>query len=249
MEHTLQQRMKSWLSPLLKTPLHPQWLLYRAQKKAALSADEKKLSGTILDIGSGNRTQPEHFRQSEISYISLDYPVTMALGYQGTPHIFGDAHQLPIRDKIIDNVLLLDVLEHLRNPRQAMREACRVLKPDGTILLQTPFAYPLHDIPFDYQRWTEYGLKVLCTDQDLEIISLQGIGTAIESSAALLALNLARTAVESLARNLLFLPIFVIIAMLVPLINVFAATISLFLQHSAGMPLSYRVVAKKRSPQ
>ncbi len=51
----------------------------------------------------------------------------------------GDAQAgFPFADGTFDKVLLLDVLEHLRDRQTALREAGRVLRDDGTLLLSAP---------------------------------------------------------------------------------------------------------------
>lgn len=48
------------------------------------------------------------------------------------------AETLPYKDSCMDVVSLFDVVEHLQNPEIALREAHRILKPDGILLLTTP---------------------------------------------------------------------------------------------------------------
>ena len=55
-----------------------------------------------------------------------------------------DIHRLPFPDGSFDKVLMSEVLEHLAEDRQAMREVFRLLKPGGTLALSVPHAnYPL----------------------------------------------------------------------------------------------------------
>lgn len=54
-----------------------------------------------------------------------------------------DIHQLPFADHVFDKVLMSEVLEHIADDRQAMREVFRVLKPGGILALSVPHAnYP-----------------------------------------------------------------------------------------------------------
>src|SRR6476661_3646451 len=75
--------------------------------------------------------------------------------------IIGDAQALGVRDAAFDVVLCTEVLEHLREPQQAIDEMFRVLKPGGRLLLTTRFLFPIHDAPDDYFRYTKYGLRYL----------------------------------------------------------------------------------------
>jgi SAM-dependent methyltransferase len=58
------------------------------------------------------------------------------------PLIDADARALPIADSCADGVLLLDVVEHMSEPRPALAEAHRVLRPGGTVVLGVPHRGP-----------------------------------------------------------------------------------------------------------
>ncbi len=67
-----------------------------------------------------------------------------------------ERESLPFEDSTFSTVLFLEILEHLRiDPIHSLREAHRVLKPGGSIVLSTPNITPLHRIRFllgqDYQ--------------------------------------------------------------------------------------------------
>ncbi|SRR5579884_465808 len=47
---------------------------------------------------------------------------------------------LPLQAESFDHVTMLAVLEHLANPEPVLREAYRVLKPNGTLILTWPAA-------------------------------------------------------------------------------------------------------------
>ncbi|MBX9603851.1 MAG: class I SAM-dependent methyltransferase [Bryobacteraceae bacterium] len=56
----------------------------------------------------------------------------------GNPKVevqLGDAHQLPFPRECMDLVLLFEAIYYLRDPGQFLREARRVLRPGGTLLL------------------------------------------------------------------------------------------------------------------
>jgi SAM-dependent methyltransferase len=55
----------------------------------------------------------------------------------------GDATALPLEDASADAVVMLDVLEHLGDPRAAVVEAGRVLRTGGVIVLSVPYRGPL----------------------------------------------------------------------------------------------------------
>ena len=74
-----------------------------------------------------------------------------------------------------DVIFIYEVLEHVDKPFEASNELFRVLKPGGTLLLSTPFIFGIHDAPYDYWRFTKYGLKNLFYKfKDIEIKERSG---------------------------------------------------------------------------
>lgn len=68
---------------------------------------------------------------------------------------------LPFKPETVDLFLSSAVLEHMPNPRMAVSEMFRCLKPQGELLVFVPFAQPIHAAPDDYNRWTMAGLREL----------------------------------------------------------------------------------------
>jgi len=81
--------------------------------------------------------------------------------------------KLPFRNNSFDTVILSDVLEHIPNPSEVIAEVKRILRPNGTILINVPFFYWIHEAPHDYHRYTEFMLRKIVEDQDLRVIKLE----------------------------------------------------------------------------
>jgi len=58
------------------------------------------------------------------------------------------------------------VFEHLRDPLSAAREAMRVLRPGGEIVIHTAFLQPVHEAPAHFYNATEYGVREWFRDFD-----------------------------------------------------------------------------------
>lgn len=76
-------------------------------------------------------------------------------------HVVADAHHLPFAANSFQQIICSEVLEHLADPAQAAREMARAVNDGGQLVLTTPFVYPVHEAPYDYQRFTVYGLTRL----------------------------------------------------------------------------------------
>ena len=61
-----------------------------------------------------------------------------------------DAQALPFRDGTFDSVVMVDVLHHLESPRSFLREASRVLRPRGRIVVIEPAITPLSWIVYRF---------------------------------------------------------------------------------------------------
>lgn len=244
-KNNLLTKLKALLTNLRHTPIHPQWLVYR-QEKTTRHMIKTHIYGKVLDIGCGDRWV-ERTIEKPNDYFGLDYPGTVNLGYRGTPSIFGDGQCLPFADQSFDCVTLLDVLEHMPAPYSAVAEAWRVLKVDGVILIQVPFLYPLHDEPFDFQRWTRYGLQKVCTASGFEVLQFSAVSHPVSTATSLLSIALTKSLLDGIAAKRLAIAVFApIILALIPLANICGWLISQWLPSSEIMPLSYILLAKKK---
>jgi len=68
------------------------------------------------------------------------------------------------------------VLAHISRPWSLADEIARVLRPGGVLILGTPFLYWLNEQPYDYYRYTEFGLRRLCQDSGLSVVELEAFG-------------------------------------------------------------------------
>jgi len=72
-----------------------------------------------------------------------------------------DLHGVGLRDDCAGTALLLDTIEHVEYPRQAMDEVARTLRPDGIFLLSSVMDFPIHEHPYDFWRFTPEGFESL----------------------------------------------------------------------------------------
>jgi SAM-dependent methyltransferase len=69
-----------------------------------------------------------------------------------------------IPSEAFDVIVCTDVLEHTLRPFDAVAEIHRLLKPEGVLLLSTPFDFRIHGPLPDCWRFTEHGLRSLLSD-------------------------------------------------------------------------------------
>jgi SAM-dependent methyltransferase len=63
-------------------------------------------------------------------------------------------------------------MEHVDNSDSMMSECNRILKPGGILILSVPLCWELHEEPYDFFRFTKYGLKELCDRNNFEVMEL-----------------------------------------------------------------------------
>lgn len=89
----------------------------------------------------------------------------------------GDVQRLDmVADESYDSAICIEVLEHLPEPGRAVATMARILKPGGVVVISVPHLSRLHDVPHDYFRFTEYGLRYLLGQAGLEVVSIQPKG-------------------------------------------------------------------------
>jgi SAM-dependent methyltransferase len=123
--------------------------------------------GRLLDIGCGKKPYQPIFSPGISEYIGVDLP--RALAATTVVDVYASALRLPFAPETCDTVLCNEVLEHVPEPVQLMIEAARVLKHGGLLILTTPMTWGLHEEPYDYYRYTPYGLKYLAEHAGLQV--------------------------------------------------------------------------------
>ncbi|MFA7231141.1 MAG: class I SAM-dependent methyltransferase [Victivallaceae bacterium] len=140
--------------------------------REALSRNIKKLSneitGKILDVGCGTKPYKEMFDYTEYIGLEIDSPENRKNKNVDT---FYNGKTFPFKDGEFDSIVANQVLEHVFNPDEFLEEIKRVLNPGGKVLLTVPFVWDEHEQPYDYARYSSYGLTFLLEKHDFKISS------------------------------------------------------------------------------
>jgi len=100
----------------------------------------------------------------------------MDLNERLKPDIVAEATHIPFNNDAFDDVMCMEVLEHLPEPENAIKEIKRILKEDGLLYVTVPMSWCLHYEPNDFYRFTKYGLKYLLEKNGFQLLSLDRIG-------------------------------------------------------------------------
>jgi SAM-dependent methyltransferase len=136
-------------APSMESPLQLQFRGLIAQHPAP----------RVLEIGGRDR--------SGVSYRGLLGPVNEYVGLDILPgpgvDVVADAHEMSsvLGEERFDFACSYDVWEHLAMPWKAVIELNRVLVTGGYALILAPQACGMHDLPWDFYRFSDSGFRAL----------------------------------------------------------------------------------------
>ncbi len=134
-------------------------------------------AGRLLDLGAGTKPYELLYRDFFSDCTSVDVPQS--------PHdtssvdVMASADDLPFAAESFDCVLATEVLEHCPDPAAVVREIARVLRPGGRAFVTTPFLVPLHEMPWDFYRYTPSALRHLAETFGLSVETIKPRGSYI----------------------------------------------------------------------
>lgn len=203
--------IKSIIRYLTNFPFYPHWLEFYKQERGN-NYILKNLKGKVIEVGAGDGFMKYDLlnKHKKIDqYISTDYCTwdrefekinKKAKNFWGLSAEFLKIRQglpidrkcsaldLPYQDGAFDYHLSFEVLEHIDNPYQFFKEAARVLRGRGHLVLSVPFLYRLHGGEFrnesDYFRYASGFFNKVSKKNSfrlVEIYSNTGLGTTCAS--------------------------------------------------------------------
>ena len=147
----------------------------------------KYAKGKLIDLGCGKAPFYGFYRDFVEEVFCVDWTNTA----HKNPHLdleWDLSKNLDFSEnQYYDTVILSDVLEHIFNPTNLINETYRVLKEGGTVIMNVPFYYWIHESPFDYYRYTHFALKKMFEESGFEIIEIKSLGGIIEVMADIVA--------------------------------------------------------------
>jgi SAM-dependent methyltransferase len=136
--------------------------LFEENKSFAASISDNAL---VLDAGAGE--QPYRPLLKHVRYESADFE-EVNKDYAKSTYVC-DLKAIPTEGDKFDYIIFNQVMEHLPDPKLVLKEFYRVLKPGGKIIYTGPLFYEEHEIPYDFFRYTQFGLKELFSSTGFDI--------------------------------------------------------------------------------
>jgi SAM-dependent methyltransferase len=148
-----EQFQPGWLGLAVNPFYHARRGLWRE-----IAALAPAVRGEVLDVGCGRKPYRALFPATRYVGLEIDSPGARA---RGVAEAFYDGRAFPFPAASFDAVLCSQVLEHVFTPEVFLGEIRRVLRPGGRLLLAVPFVWDEHEQPFDYARYSSFGLRAL----------------------------------------------------------------------------------------
>jgi SAM-dependent methyltransferase len=131
--------------------------------KKQISTIAHYVGGRVLDVGAGGNDRYSNlFKYTE--YIKMD------VSSGENVDVVGSAEAVPFPQDSFDSVVCTQVFEHLARPHVCAKEIYRVLKKNGVAIVSVPQMNELHEEPYDFFRYTKFGLEQMFSDAGFTMV-------------------------------------------------------------------------------
>jgi SAM-dependent methyltransferase len=182
--------------------------LYHNLKKNAT-----RLEGILLDFGCGRKPYKNLFQVKQ--YIGVDIEQSGHSHEISEIDVYYDGKTIPFADGYFDSVFCSEVFEHVFELDRILSELNRVMKKNGKMLFTVPFVWNDHEIPYDFGRYTTFGITYLMEKHGFRLIEISKSTNFVETIAQLWILYIfhitkTKSRVFNLILNVIFISPFTI---------------------------------------
>lgn len=204
----------------------------------------------VLDAGSGDQRYKGLFERQ--IYESADFE-QVDKRYAKSTYVC-DLRAIPVPDSTYDAIVFTQVMEHLSEPSEVIKEFHRIGKKSCRLFYSGPLYYIEHEIPYDFYRYTQFGVRHLFAKAGFEIDDLHWM-EGFMSTACYQLEKICRGVPKSpraLGGGIHAWEIVILMTLLRSLLKILAALMdkngSAYRYTEKGHPLNYVAVAHKRVP-
>jgi SAM-dependent methyltransferase len=178
-KNKLKERMlkERFFPTKLSIILSPVYIVRSCLLKAIMSYSPR-IDGDVLDFGCGSKPYEALFKNAK-SYVGLELQFSGHNHQDSNVDYYYKGERLPFADNSFDCVVCFEVLEHVFNVDDILIELSRVLKPKGHFLVTLPFVWEEHEVPYDFARYSSYGIRHLLSRHNFNVIELTKSGTYV----------------------------------------------------------------------
>jgi ubiquinone/menaquinone biosynthesis C-methylase UbiE len=229
--------MNEFIKPKINSPF------YFARKglyEAALLFASKINGGNLLDFGCGSKPYKSLFNVNK--YIGIDFENEGHSHKNENIDIIYDRGALPFNDFEFDYILCTEVLEHLFDIDEKLKEFNRVLKKDGLLFVTCPFVWNEHEIPNDYARYTSFALNEKFKKNNFDVVLFKKSGNFFETYFQIFFLYFSKKNIKYTEQKVNFTK-----RIIICLINFIGITVNKLVPNNESFYLSNVYILKKSS--
>lgn len=149
----------------------PHYLVYKFLFRDIQDAVAAHAKGDVFDMGCGNKPYEPIFKNIS-SYTGCD----IIQSSENKVDVICSTTSVPLESEKFDTVFSTQVMEHVEEPQQMLHEAHRLLRKDGKIILTVPMVWEHHEMPYDFYRYTRYGLEHMFKKAGFSNINIKANG-------------------------------------------------------------------------
>jgi len=137
------------------------------------AAETLPIASPLVEIGSRPASGQEEHAYLRAFFPGVDY---IGCDMQEGPNVdrIEDIHKLTFAHSSVGTVLCCETLEHVHDPLRAVQEIHRVLKPVGVAIITSVMAFPIHEHPWDFWRFTPEGFALLLEPFETSLVFAHG---------------------------------------------------------------------------
>lgn len=143
------------------------FFIARKELAGKIKSLSEEINGRILDVGCGTKPYLSFFNYTE--YIGLEFDTGIDSEKKEADYYY-DGKTFPFESESFDSIICNQVLEHVFEPKEFLSEFYRVLKPGGKLLLTVPFIWDEHEQPYDFARYSSFGLIYLFEQSGFKVL-------------------------------------------------------------------------------
>lgn len=134
------------------------------------------LSGKVLDLGGSTKSGYHNLVKGSPEFVVVN--ISEDYGYNLK---FNIEEKFPLEDGSYENVLSMNLIEHIFDTHNVFSETARVLKSGGLFVSAVPYMHHIHGSPDDFVRYTDSAYKKFADKYGFDLIYIEPLGYGVFS--------------------------------------------------------------------